>query len=32
VLAGVVKRIDPELTGVAMFDPASLADVREALA
>ena len=32
VLAGMVKRIDPELTGVAMFDPASLADAQGALA
>ena len=32
VLAGMVKRIDPELKGVAMFDPASLADAQGALA
>jgi [acyl-carrier-protein] S-malonyltransferase len=32
VLAGMVKRIDPELTGLAMFDPASLADAQGALA
>jgi [acyl-carrier-protein] S-malonyltransferase len=32
VLAGMVKRIDAELTGVAMFDPASLAQTRELLA
>ena len=32
VLAGMVKRIDAELTGVAMFDPASLADAQGALA
>lgn len=32
VLAGMVKRIDAELTGVAMFDPASLAQTREMLA
>jgi [acyl-carrier-protein] S-malonyltransferase len=32
VLAGMVKRIDTELTGVAMFDPASLAQTRELLA
>ena len=32
VLAGMVKRIDPELTGFAMFDPASLADAQGALA
>jgi [acyl-carrier-protein] S-malonyltransferase len=28
VLAGMVKRIDPELTGVALFDPATLAEVK----
>ncbi len=28
VLAGMVKRIDPELTGAALFDPATLAEVR----
>jgi len=32
VLAGMVKRIDPELTGMALFDPASLADAQGALA
>lgn len=32
VLAGMVKRIDPELTGAAMFDPATLAEVKGALA
>lgn len=32
VLASMVKRIDAELTGVAMFDPASLAQTREILA
>ncbi|MDP1739897.1 MAG: ACP S-malonyltransferase [Polaromonas sp.] len=32
VLAGMVKRIDADLTGFAMFDPASLAQTREALA
>jgi [acyl-carrier-protein] S-malonyltransferase len=31
VLAGMVKRIDPELTGLALLDPASLADVKTAL-
>ncbi len=31
VLAGLVKRIDPELTGAALFDPASLAAVKELL-
>ncbi len=32
VLAGLVKRIDPELTGVALFDPASLTAAKELLA
>ncbi len=32
VLAGLVKRIDPTLTGYAMCDPGTLADVRAALA
>jgi [acyl-carrier-protein] S-malonyltransferase len=32
VLAGLVKRIDPTLTGYAMYDPGTLADVRGALA
>lgn len=32
VLAGMVKRIDPELTGAPLFDPASLAEVKEMLA
>lgn len=32
VLAGMVKRIDAELTGVALFDPASLAEVKGILA
>ena len=31
VLAGMVKRIDPEATGLAMFDPATLADVKGVL-
>jgi [acyl-carrier-protein] S-malonyltransferase len=31
VLAGMVKRIDPELNGFALFDPASLADVKNVL-
>jgi [acyl-carrier-protein] S-malonyltransferase len=31
VLAGMVKRIDADMTGLAMFDPASLADVKGAL-
>ncbi len=32
VLAGLVKRIDAELTGAALFDPASLAEVKGLLA
>ena len=32
VLAGMAKRIDPELTGAALFDPASMAAVKEMLA
>ena len=28
VLAGMVKRIDPELTGMALLDPGTLADVK----
>ncbi|MCX7256615.1 MAG: ACP S-malonyltransferase [Polaromonas sp.] len=32
VLAGLAKRIDPELTGASLFDPASLAAVKELLA
>ncbi len=32
VLAGMVKRIDPELTGAALYDPASLAEVKNLLA
>jgi len=32
VLAGMTKRIDADLTGLALFDPASLADVQAALA
>jgi [acyl-carrier-protein] S-malonyltransferase len=32
VLAGMTKRIDAEMTGLAMFDIASLADIRTALA
>ena len=31
VLAGMVKRIDPALTGAPLFDPASLAAVKEML-
>lgn len=32
VLAGMARRIDPELTGFPLFDPASLAEVKELLA
>ena len=32
VLAGMVKRIDPELAGTPLFDPASLAATKEMLA
>ena len=32
VLAGMTKRIDAELTGVALYDPATLAEVKELLA
>jgi len=32
VLAGMAKRIDGELTGIAMFDPATLAEAKGALA
>jgi [acyl-carrier-protein] S-malonyltransferase len=31
VLAGMAKRIDPELTGLALYDPATLQDVKGAL-
>ena len=31
VLAGMVKRIDAELTGITLFDPASLMDVKRQL-
>ena len=31
VLAGMVKRIDPELSGMALLDPATLADVKNVL-
>src|ERR1035437_4756721 len=31
VLAGLVKRIDPELNGMALFDPTSLANVKNVL-
>ena len=31
VLAGLVKRIDAEMTGLALFDPASLLDVKKNL-
>jgi [acyl-carrier-protein] S-malonyltransferase len=29
VLAGMVKRIDPELSGIALYDPSSLAEVKK---
>jgi len=32
VLAGMARRIDPELTGTALFDPASLTEVQALLA
>jgi [acyl-carrier-protein] S-malonyltransferase len=32
VLAGLCKRIDGELTGIALYDPATLAQAKEALA
>jgi [acyl-carrier-protein] S-malonyltransferase len=32
VLAGMCKRIDPELTGLGLYDPASLAEIKGALA
>ena len=32
VLAGLTKRIDPELVGAALFDSATLAETRELLA
>jgi [acyl-carrier-protein] S-malonyltransferase len=32
VLAGLTKRIDAELTGLPLFDPASLAEVKTTLA
>ena len=32
VLAGLCRRIDPELTGVALHDPASLAEVQAVVA
>jgi [acyl-carrier-protein] S-malonyltransferase len=32
VLAGLCRRIDPELTGAALYDPATLADVKGLLA
>lgn len=31
VLAGMVKRIDPELAGIGMYDPASLVETRSVL-
>lgn len=32
VLAGLCKRIDPEVTGLALYDPATMAEVKGALA
>jgi [acyl-carrier-protein] S-malonyltransferase len=32
VLAGMCKRIDPELTGLGLYDPVSLAEIKGALA
>lgn len=32
VLAGLVRRIDPELVGAALYDPATLTEVKELLA
>lgn len=32
VLAGMVKRIDADLIGAALYDPATLAEVKELLA
>ena len=32
VLAGLVKRIDPEMNGMALFDPATLAEIKGLLA
>lgn len=32
VLTGMVKRIDPEMTGMAVFDPTALADAKSCLA
>ena len=32
VLTGMVKRIDPEMTGMAVFDPTTLADAKSCLA
>lgn len=32
VLAGLTKRIDPELVGAALFDPTTLSEIRELLA
>ena len=32
VLAGMTKRIDADLVGVALYDPATLAEVKELLA
>ena len=32
VLTGMTKRIDPELVGVALYDPATLQETKEAIA
>ena len=32
VLAGMTKRIDPELVGAPLYDPATLAEIKELLA
>ena len=32
VLAGLIKRIDPEMTGIALFDPAGLEELKGVLA
>jgi [acyl-carrier-protein] S-malonyltransferase len=32
VLAGMTKRIDPDMVGVALYDPATLQETKEALA
>jgi [acyl-carrier-protein] S-malonyltransferase len=32
VLAGLTKRIDAEMTGLALYDPATLAEIKGVLA